>query len=72
MGGQFSISSFPRCALTNHRFYLPTSLFHIFHDQVLCLLLEFLAQVAALSKVNEMTSEALAQVGTFLPSTRVS
>lgn len=30
--------------------------------QVLCLLLEFLAQVAALSKVNEMTSEALAQV----------
>lgn len=33
--------------------------------QVLCLLLEFLAQVAALSKVNEMTSEALAQVRAF-------
>lgn len=30
--------------------------------QVLCLLLEFLAQVAALSNVNEMTSEVLSQV----------
>lgn len=30
--------------------------------QVLCLLLEFLAQVAALNSVNEMTSEVLSQV----------
>ncbi|CAM9983350.1 unnamed protein product [Ectocarpus sp. 6 AP-2014] len=34
--------------------------------QVLCLLLEFLAQVAALSNVNEMTSEVLSQQ-TFAP-----
>ena len=35
--------------------------------QVLCLLLEFLAQVAALSNVNEMTSEVLSQVGQLIP-----
>ena len=34
--------------------------------QVLCLLLEFLAQVAALSNVNEMTSEVLSQVGQLI------
>ena len=34
--------------------------------QVLCLLLEFLAQVAALNSVNEMTSEVLSQVRSFI------
>lgn len=46
---------------------LPCPRGRVFAVQVLCLLLEFLAQVAALSNVNEMTSEVLSQVKVCIP-----